>query len=99
MRIVCLCNNWLGWQVLQWLAGRGQEISGLVVHPIGKGKCLEEIRSVAERTGCMFLEDSFISAPEGLEQIRSWKADMAVSVLFRNIRGKPFLDLFPKGWI
>jgi methionyl-tRNA formyltransferase len=99
MRIVCLCNNWLGWQVLQWLVDQGQEIVGLVVHPQGQGKCLDEIRSVADKTGCELLEDSFITEPEGLEQIRSCKPDMAVSVLFRNILRKPFLDLFPKGCI
>jgi methionyl-tRNA formyltransferase len=99
MRIVCLCNNWLGWQVLQWLADQGQEIVGLVVHPAGQGKCLDEIRSVAQRTGCVVLEDSSISQPEGLERIRSCRPDMAVSVLFRNMLRKPFLDLFPKGCI
>jgi len=99
MRIVCLCNNWLGWQVLQWLSDQGQEIVGIVVHPAGQGKCLYQIPSIAEKTGCVVLEDSAISRPEGLEQIRSWKADMAVSVLFRNMLRKPFLDLFPKGSI
>lgn len=99
MRIVCLCNNWLGWQVLQWLVGHGEEIAGLVIHPDGQGKCLEEIRSVAKSAGCIVLEDAVISTPEGLEQIRSCKADMAVSVLFRNMLRKPFLDLFPMGCI
>jgi len=99
MRIVCLCNNWLGWQVLQWLADQGQEIAGLVVHPPGQGKCLDEMRSVAKRAGSVVIEDPLISKPEGLEQIRSCKADMAISVLFRNMLRKPFLDLFPKGCI
>jgi methionyl-tRNA formyltransferase len=99
MRIVCLCNNWLGWQVLQWLADQRQEIAGLVVHPTGQGKCLDEIRSVAKRAGSVVLEDSLISKPEGMEQIRSFQADMAISILFRNMLRKPFLDLFPKGCI
>ena len=99
MRIVCLCNNWLGWQVLQWLADQGQEIVGLVVHPAGQGRCLDEIRSVVDRTGCVVLEDSFISRPEGMNQIRACNPDLAISVLFRNILRKPFLDLFPKGCI
>jgi methionyl-tRNA formyltransferase len=97
MRIVCLCNNWLGWQVLQWLANQGQEIVGLVVHHAAEGKCLDEIRSAGERAGCVVFEDSFLSTPEGLAQIRACKADIAISVLFRNILRKPFLDLFPKG--
>lgn len=99
MRIVCLCNNWLGWQVLQWLADQGQEIVGLIVHPPGEGKCLDEIRAVAARTKCVVLEDSLISQTDGLKQIRSFRPDMAVSVLFRNILRKPFLDIFPKGCI
>jgi methionyl-tRNA formyltransferase len=99
MRIVCLCNNWLGWQVLQWLADQEQEIVGLVVHPAGEGKCLDEIRAVGERAGSVVLEDTLISKPEGLEQIRSCKPDIAVSVLFRNMLRKPFLDLFPRGCI
>jgi len=99
MRIVCLCNNWLGWQVLQWLADQGQEIVGLVAHPTGEGKCLDEMRAAAKRAGSVVLEDSVISKPEGLEQIRSSKPDLAISVLFRNMLRKPFLDLFPKGCV
>lgn len=99
MRIVCLCNNWLGWQVLQWLGDQGQEIVGVVVHPAGEGKCLDEIRAVAARTKSIVLKDSSVNEPEGLERIRSLKADMAVSVLFRNILRKPFLDIFTKGCI
>jgi methionyl-tRNA formyltransferase len=97
MRIVCLCNNWLGWQVLQWLGDQGQEIVGVVVHPAGQGKCLDEIRSITDRAGTVVLEDSSVDEPEGLERIRSCKADIAVSVLFRNILRKPFLDIFPRG--
>jgi methionyl-tRNA formyltransferase len=97
MRIVCLCNNWLGWQVLQWLGDQGQEIVGVVVHPAGQGKCLGEIQSIADRAGSVVLEDSSVDEPEGLERIRSCKADIAVSVLFRNILRKPFLDIFPRG--
>ncbi len=99
MRIVCLCNNWLGWQVLQWLSDQGQEIVGVVVHPEAEGECLDGIRSVAARTKCVVLEDSSVAAPEGLQRIQSCKADMAVSVLFRNMLRKPFLDLFPRGCI
>jgi methionyl-tRNA formyltransferase len=99
MRIVCLCNNWLGWQVLQWLCDQKQEVAGVIVHPTAQAKCQSEIRSVADRLGCVVLEDSCISTREGLEQILSCNADMAVSVLFRNILRKPFLDLFPKGSI
>ena len=99
MRIVCLCNNWLGWQVLQWLSDQGQEIVGVVVHPEAEGECLDGIRSVAARTKCVVLEDSSVAAPEGLQRIQACKADMAVSVLFRNMLRKPFLDLFPRGCI
>ncbi len=99
MRIVCLCNNWVGWQVLQWLSDHGQEIAGIVVHPAESAKYLEQIQAVAERTGCLVLEDSSLAEPAGLERIRACGADMAVSVLFRKILRKPFLELFPKGCI
>lgn len=99
MRIVCLCNNWLGWQVLQWLVDQGQQVVAIVIHPAGQGKYLEQIRSVADRVGSLVLEDSALSRSESLEQIRSCRPDLAVSVLFRNILRKPFLDLFPKGCI
>jgi len=99
MRIVCLCNNWLGWQVLQWLRDQGQEIVGVVAHSAEQAKYLDEIRSVADRAGCVVLDDSVILRPEGLEQVSSWNGDMAVSVLFRSILRQPFLNLFPKGCI
>jgi len=54
---------------------------------------------VARNTGSLVFEAQQIVQPENLEQIRSCRADLAVSVLFRNILRVPFLSLFPKGCI
>ena len=99
MRIVCLCNNRLGWQVLQWLHEQGQETVALVVHAGKSGKYQDEIRSVVKDTECVVLEAQQIAQPEGLEQIRSCRAEIAISVLFRNVLQPSFLSLFPKGCI
>jgi len=99
MRIVCLCNNWLGWQVLQWLDKQQQEVVALVIHSGTAGKFQDEIRSVVKNTECLVLEAQQIAQPEGLNKIRSCRADLAVSALFRNILRAPFLSLFPRGCI
>jgi methionyl-tRNA formyltransferase len=99
MRIVCLCNNWLGWKVLQWLSDQDQQIVALVLNAGETAKYEDEIRSVIHGTKCPVFEANQIREPKNLEQIRSLRPDIGISVLFRNLLKQSFLDLFPKGCI
>jgi len=99
MRLVCLCNNWLGWQVLQWLREQGEEIAGLVVHPEEKSRYGEEIRSTVDGTNCLILDGSRLGESQVLEQVRSLRAEMAVSVMFVYLLRADFRELFPRGCV
>ena len=99
MRLLCLCNNWLGWQVLQWLRERGDEVAGLVVHPAERSRYGAEIRSVVAGTNCLVLDGSRLADPRVLEQVKDLHAEMAVSVLFAYLLRADFLRLFPLGCV
>lgn len=99
MRIVCLCNNWLGWQVTQWLLEQGEQLAAVVVHPPERAKYLDEIRTVATGAGAVVIEAAQLKDPQVLRSISDLKLDMGVSILFGYLLRKPFLDLLPKGCI
>jgi methionyl-tRNA formyltransferase len=99
MRIFFLCNNWLGWQALQWLRQQGDEIVGLAVHPEARAKYGKEIRLEVADTGCVVVDGSRLKEPSVLEQVRKLNADIAVSVLFAYVVDADFIGLFPKGCI
>ena len=99
MRIFCLCNNWLGWQVLKWLQQEGDEIAGLAVHPDARAKYGREIRAAVSNTKCAVLDGSRLKDAGVLEQIRRLEADIAVSVLFGYVLNTDFIGLFPQGCV
>jgi methionyl-tRNA formyltransferase len=99
MRLVCLCNNWLGWQVLQWLQEKGEEIVGLVMHPPERSRYRTEICSTVSRSECLVVDGRQLIQPEVLERLKELHADMAISVLFGYILRVDFLRLYPLGCI
>jgi methionyl-tRNA formyltransferase len=97
MRILFLGNNWVGWQVMEWLQERDEQVVGLVIHPPEKQKYDDEIvDSVQLDPSCIF-DGSRINQPETLEAIQALKPDIGLSVLFGYILKSEFLDLFPNG--
>lgn len=99
MRLVCLCNNWLGWQVVQWLREQGETVAGLIVHPHERSRYDAEIRSAVAGTDCRILDGWRLEEPEVLDQVRTLRADMAVSAMFVYVLRPEFLGLFPRGCI
>jgi methionyl-tRNA formyltransferase len=99
MRVLCLCNNWLGWQALRWLREQGEEIVGLAVHPEARSKYGNEIRLEVSSANCLILDGSRLNEPRALEQLRKVEAEIAVSVLFAYVLNPAFIDLFPRGCI
>ena len=98
MRIFCLCNNWLGWQVLKWLR-QGDEIVGLALHPAAREKYGREIRSEVAATNCLVVDGSQLKDSGVLGQVRGLRADIAVSALFGYVLSADFIGLFPRGCI
>jgi len=99
MRIFCLCNNLLGWEVLRWLRGQGEDIVGLAVHPDSRAKFGPEIRRAVADTACLIVEGSRLREPEIIDQVRELKADIGLSVLFSYVLDTSFLNIFPRGCI
>lgn len=99
MRILYLGNNWVGWKVVDWLTGRGEDIAGLVMHPPAKREYGEEIITASGLDPSKIIDGSRLHLPEVVESVSNLGADMAVSVLFDYILRPEFIELFPQGII
>ena len=97
MRILFLGNNWVGWQVLQWLKEQNEHLVGLVIHPVQKRKYGEEILRSAQVSPEYVFDGPQLRQPEVLEAIRALRPDIGLSVLFGYILQPGFLSLFPAG--
>jgi methionyl-tRNA formyltransferase len=94
-----LCNNWLGWKVLEWLVSEREDVAAVIVHPANRAKYLKEIQGTAEKSGCTLFDGSRLTTRDLLSQVQSLNPVMAVSVLFGYILRREFLLLFPAGCI
>ena len=80
MRILLLGNNWVGWQVAQWLKKQNEQIVGLVIHPPQKRKYGEEIIRSAQLSPEYIFDGSQLRQPEVLEAIKVLQPDVGLSV-------------------
>ncbi len=99
MRILLLVNNWLGWQVTEWLRLDGAEVAALVLHPEHRRKFGDEIERAAALPADRIVGADRLHERETLDRIAALGADIALSVLFGYILKAPFLELFPSGVI
>jgi methionyl-tRNA formyltransferase len=97
MRVLFFGNNWVGWQVLQWLKGRGENVIGLVVHPEHRRRYGKEIIEAAGLGAEFIFDGSQLRQSDVLERIRSLRADIGVVALFGYILRQELLDLLPAG--
>lgn len=97
MRILFLGNNWVGWQIAQWLKEQNEQIVGLVIHPPQKRKYGDEIIRSAQVSPEYIFDGSRLRQPEVLEAIKVLRPDVGLSVFFGYILRPDFLDLFPAG--
>ncbi len=98
MRLICLVNNHLGWQALEFLREQAQ-IVAVVVDPPERMKYQAEILASARAAGALIIPAARLREPEGIESIRRLNAAMGVSVMFGYLLRPDFLDSFPKGCI
>lgn len=97
MRIFCLANNWVGWQVLSWLGLQGANIVGLAVHPYDRRKYTNEILATVNLPAERVFNGTQLRQPEILERIADLRADIALSLFFGYILKPDFLQMFPAG--
>ena len=99
MRILFLGNNWVGWQIVRWLRGQGEEIVGVVVHPSGKQKYGEEIIDSAFVDPRNVFDGSRLSEPETFKAVKALQPELGISALFGYILCQEFLELMPAGCV
>lgn len=97
MRILYLGNNWVGWQVLQWLKDQGEDLVGLVIHQPQKQKFSEEILQVAALPADRIFDGSLLKEVEIRKAITRLTPDIGLSILFDYILTPDFLDIFRHG--
>lgn len=94
MRLICLVNNYLGWQALEYLREQ-EQIVGVVVHAPEQAKFEKEIRACAGRAELFTADD--LRNPAILKRIAELKPEMGMSVLFAYLLKRDFLALLPRG--
>ncbi len=99
MRILYMGNNWLGWQVFQWLKERNEEIVGLIVHPPEKQRYTKEILELAQLPADRIFDAGTLRREDVIQAVRALAPDVGLSVLLDTILRPPFLGLFPSGVI
>lgn len=97
MRILFLGNNWLGWQTLDWLRRQGENVVGLVLHPLQRRRFGDEIIQAAQIDPSLVFDGSQLRDSDVLDAVRNCNADIALSVMFGYIFKPEFLRLFPGG--
>jgi methionyl-tRNA formyltransferase len=98
MRLICLVNNYLGWQSLEYLREQAQ-IVAVVMHPPERAKFQTEILASARLAGAHVIPANDLRSSDGLERIARLNPEMAMSVMFGYLLKPDFLGLLPKGCI
>lgn len=98
MRLICLVNNYLGWQALEYLRQQA-EVVGVVLHPPERIGFEKEILASARAAGARIIPADDLRSPNGLESIAQLNAEMGVSVMFGYLLKPEFLSLLPQGCI
>jgi len=97
MKILYFGNNWVGWKVLEWLAGQEEEIVGLVIHRPPRQMFVEEILETAHLSDEQVFYGDKLRDPEVLASITRLKPDIGLSVFFSYLLPPPLLEKFPGG--
>jgi methionyl-tRNA formyltransferase len=97
MRILLLANNWVGWQVATLLKEQGEDVVGLVLHPLQKRKYGAEIIETVGIPAGQIFDGSHLRQPDVMDAIKNLKADIGLSIFFGYILTSDFLRIFPAG--
>jgi methionyl-tRNA formyltransferase len=96
VRLICLVNNYLGWQALEYLRKQTQ-VAAVVMHSAERGKFSNEIRASAAAAGAEIFSADSLRDPDGLKKIAATKPDMGFSIMFGYLLKPDFLSLLPRG--
>jgi methionyl-tRNA formyltransferase len=99
VRIIYFGNNWLGWQLLQFVKAQGAEVVGLVLHPPARRKFGEQIIAATALPPDRVFDASRIGELEFVDSLTGLKPDLGLSVSFGYILRRELLSLFHRGCI
>jgi methionyl-tRNA formyltransferase len=99
MRIICLANNRVGYEVLRWLVEQRADIVGLVLHPAHKRKYGDEMQALVNLPDKQIFLGSDLRKPDTVAAIKELNPDIALSIFFDYILKPAFIDLFADGVI
>jgi methionyl-tRNA formyltransferase len=95
MRVLCLANNWLGWQVLESVKHAGDDVVALVLHPSGRRSYGEEILATAGLDASRVFDATRLDEPATREAIAAAAPEIGLSVMFGYVLRPAFLDAMP----
>lgn len=98
-RIIFFGNNWLGWKVLEHLLNSGENVVALVVHPLNKRKCWDEIHAAINGKSIDIIDGKSINNEDVHNKIRTLNPTMGFSVLFDYLLHSDLIGLFSRGVI
>ena len=97
MRLICFANNWIAWQVVEFLATQPDQIVALVLHPPARRKYGDEILAAADLPADRIFDGSTLGDPAVIDTLGELEPELGVSLMFGHILRRPVLDLFPAG--
>jgi len=97
MRILFMGNNWVAWQVIRYLTELNENIVGLVIHPEDKQRYARELVESANIDPSRIFDGSKLREKKTFQEIKAFKPDIGLSILFDYILSKDFIDLFKAG--
>ena len=99
MRIVLLCNNYVGYESLKWLLARNENIVGLVLHTDENARYKKEILSLIKGYGIPVWEGPQLDDDNCLRELSSLNPNLFLSILFGYILKPDVISIPTKGCI
>jgi methionyl-tRNA formyltransferase len=99
VRIMYFANNRLGWKILEWLRGEGEDVVGLAIHPPGRSKFGDEIVRTAALPPSSIFDAAQLRDPDVQRAIGDLRPEIGISVLFGYILRPALLERFAAGVI
>ena len=99
MRILLLANNWVGWQVADWLLKKNENLVGAVLHPPERQRYGNELTALMAGHAVPVFFGSQLQSSDVIGTLGELDADLAVSIYFGYILKPSFISLFTKGVI
>ena len=93
MRILVFANNWVGWQIIDWLRSHGEQIVGLVLHPPERRRYGEEMIGSAGIDRRSIFDGSRLKHGDTAVAIRELRPDIGISAFFGYILRRDILEL------